>query len=81
MHCDHVDLQLYRLGCSETVSAAYRLRIAGRRDSVIAVYNDGSHRENHRLYCLINHFTEIGNRLFIFRWKNLEQWLTPITRG
>jgi len=41
-HCDHVDIQVYRQGCSPTVDSTYQLGVAGRRDTAIAVYHDGS---------------------------------------
>ena len=79
-HCDHVDLQVYRLGCRETADVAYRLGLAGRRDTAIAVYHDGSQDDDRRLNCLAAQFNQIGNRLFVFKWKNPEHWLTPMTR-
>ena len=78
--CDHVDLQVYRLGCRETADVAYRLGLAGRRDTAVAVYHDGSQDDDRRLNCLARQFSQIGNRLFVFKWKNPEHWLTPLTR-
>jgi hypothetical protein len=34
-----------------------------------------------RLSCFRREIGAIGNRLFVFKWKNPEHWLTPITRG
>ena len=49
--CDHVDIQLYRQGCSPTVESAYQLGVAGRADTAIAVYHDGSAADDRRLSC------------------------------
>ena len=80
-NCDHVDIQLYRQGCSTTVDSAYQLGVAGRADTAIAVYHDGSAADDRRLSCFRREIGAIGNRLFVFKWKNPEHWLTPITRG
>ena len=80
-HCDHVDIQVYRQGCSPTVASAYQLGVAGRADTAIAVYHDGSAADDRRLSCFRREIGAIGNRLFVFKWKNPEHWLTPITRG
>jgi hypothetical protein len=77
--CDHVDLQLYRQSCNATVDAVYRLGIAGARDTAVAVYHDGSDTDNQRLACLRERVRSSGNRLFVFKWKNPEHWLSPIT--
>jgi len=79
-HCDHVDIQVYRQGCSPTVASAYELGVAGRADTAIAVYHDGSATDDRRLLCFRREIGAIGNRLFVFKWKNQEHWLTPITR-
>jgi hypothetical protein len=79
--CDHVDIQLYRQGCRPTVDSAFQLGIAGRRDTAIAVYHDGSDADDRRLSCFRREIGAIGNRLFVFKWKNPEHWLTPMTRG
>ena len=78
--CDHVDIQLYRITCNSTIDAAYRLGVAGRRDTAIAVYHDGSEADDGRLNCFRESFQRIGNRVFVFKWKNPEYWLTPYTR-
>jgi hypothetical protein len=78
--CDHVDIQLYRITCNSTIDAAYRLGVAGRRDTAIAVYHDGSEADDRRLNCFRESFQNIGNRVFVFKWKNPEYWLTPYTR-
>lgn len=78
--CDHVDIQLYRNSCDSTVDAAYRLGVAGRRDTAIAVYHDGSAADQRRLGCFRESFRQIGNRVFVFKWKNPEHWLSPYTR-
>ena len=80
-HCDHVDIQVYRQGCSPTVASAYQLGVAGRADTAIAVYHDGSAADDRRLSYFRREIGAIGNRLFVFKWKNPEHWLTPITRG
>jgi len=80
-HCDHVDIQVYRQGCSPTVDSAYQLGVAGRADTAIAVYHDGSSTDERRLSCFRREIGAIGNRLFVFKWKNQEHWLTPITHG
>ena len=77
--CDHVDLQLYRQSCNATVDAVYRLGIAGPRDAAVAVYHDGSEADDQRLACLRDQVRSSGNRLFVFKWKNPEHWLSPIT--
>jgi len=77
--CDHVDLQLYRQSCNATVDAVYRLGIAGARDAAIAAYHDGSDTDDQRLACLSEKVRSSGNRLFVFKWKNPEHWLSPIT--
>jgi len=74
-----VDLQLYRQSCNATVNAAYRLGIAGVRDAAVAVYHDGSITDDKRLACLREQVHSSGNRLFVFKWKNPEHWLSPIT--
>ena len=78
--CDHVDIQLYRNSCDATVDAAYRLGVTGRNHTAIAVYHDGSEGDERALNCFRNAFRETGNRLFVFKWKNPEHWLTPYTR-
>ena len=78
--CDHVDLQLYRQSCDATVDAVYRLGVAGRSDTAVAVYHDGSDADDRRLSCFREQFAAIGNRLFVFKWKNPEHWLSPMTR-
>lgn len=78
--CDHVDIQLYRITCNSTIDAAYRLGVAGRRDTAIAVYHDGSEADDRNLNCFRESFQRIGNRVFVFKWKNPEYWLTPYTR-
>jgi hypothetical protein len=78
--CDHVDIQLYRYSCNSTIDAAYRLGVAGRGDTAIAVYHDGSPSDERRLSCFRKSFQEIGNRVFVFKWKNPEYRLTPYTR-
>ena len=80
LHCDHVDIQLYRSSCNATADAAYRLGVAGRSNTAIAVYHDGSEGDERALNCFRNAFREMGNRLFVFKWKNPEHWLTPYTR-
>ncbi|MCP9808712.1 hypothetical protein KBY58_04615 [Cyanobium sp. HWJ4-Hawea] len=80
-HCDHVDLQLYRQSCATTVDLVYRLGIAGRRDTAVAVYHDGSVSDDRRLACYRRRVAAIGNRLFVFKWKNPEHWFTVIPRG
>lgn len=79
--CDHVDIQLYRNACRSTVNAAYRLGVAGRSDTAIAVYHDGSNADVSRLNCFQKAFRNIGNRVFVFKWKNPEHWLSPFTKG
>jgi len=79
--CDHIDIQLYRITCNSTIDAAYRLGVAGRRDTAIAVYHDGSEGDERGLRCFREAFQRSGNRLFVFKWKNPEHWLSPYTRG
>ena len=79
-HCDHVDIQVYRQGCSPTVASAYQLGVAGRRDTAIAIYHDGSAADDRRMSCFRRAIGAIGNRLFVFKWKNPEHWLKPFTR-
>lgn len=79
--CDHVDIQVYRQSCSSTVGSAYQLGVAGRQDTAIAVYHDGSAADDRRLACFRRELKGIGNRLFVFKWKSPEHWLSPITRG
>lgn len=78
--CDRVDIQLYRQSCEQTVNAAYNLGIAGQPNTAIAVYHDGSIADQQRLACFQQQFKQIGNRLFVFKWKNPEYWLTPYTK-
>lgn len=80
-NCDHVDIPLYRQGCNLTVDSAYQLGVAGRADTAIAIYHDGSATDDRRLSCFRREIGAIGNRLFVFKWKNPEHWLTPISRG
>lgn len=79
--CDHVDIQLYRQSCRETVNSAYQLGVAGRADTAIAIYHDGSAADDRRLSCFRREIEAIGNRLFVFKWKNPEHWLIPISRN
>lgn len=79
-HCDHIDIQLYRQTCRSAVDNTYRLGIAGRRDTAIAVYHDGSADSDRLLSCFRREIGAIGNRLFVFKWKNPEYWLTPLIR-
>ena len=73
--CDHVDIQIYRNGCHATIDTAYRLGVAGQRDTAIAVYHDGSKADDRRLNCFRRSFEDIGNRVFVFKWKNPEHWM------
>ena len=77
--CDHVDLQLYRQSCKATLDAVYRLGIPGARDAAVAVYHDGSDTDDRRLACLREQVRSSGHRLFVFKWKNPEHWLSPIS--
>ena len=79
-HCDHVDIQVYRQGCRSTAERAYGLGVAGRRDTAIAVYHDGSTADDRRMSCFRRAIGAMGNRLFVFKWKNPEHWLKPFTR-
>jgi len=78
--CDHVDIQLYRNTCNSTIDAAYRLGVAGRKNTAIAVYHDGSNDNERGLSCFREALQRSGNRLFVFKWKNPEYWLTPYTK-
>ena len=78
--CDHVDIQLYRNTCNSTIDAAYRLGVAGRKNTAIAVYHDGSDVNERGLSCFREALQRSGNRLFVFKWKNPEYWLTPNTK-
>jgi len=49
-------------------------------DTAVAVYHDGSDADDRRLSCFREQFAGIGNRLFVFKWKNPEHWLSPMTR-
>jgi hypothetical protein len=80
-HCDHVDIQVYRKDCLNTSNLAYELGIAGQRNTAVAVYHDGSKADDRSLDCFQEEFSQIGNRLFVFKWKNPEHWLTPVTHG
>ena len=77
--CDHVDIQVYRQGCQSTVESAYGLGVAGRRDTAISVYHDGSQADDRRLLCFRKEIGRLGNRLFVFKWKNQEHWMKPFT--
>jgi hypothetical protein len=79
-HCDHVDIQLYRQGCNATVDTTYRLGVAGRQDTAIATYHDGSAADDRHLSCMKEALRKTGNQLFVFKWKNPEHWLSPYTR-
>jgi len=79
--CDHVDIQLYRNTCNSTIDAVYRLGVAGRRNTAIAVYHDGSDDDERGLRCFSEALQRSGNRLFVFKWKNPEHWLTHYTNG
>jgi hypothetical protein len=79
-HCDHVDIQVYRQSCQATVDIARELGVAGWRDTAIAVYHDGSPAAERQLNCMQDRFAAIGNRVFVFKWRNPEHWLSPITR-
>ena len=78
--CDHVDIQVYRRSCRATINSVHQLRVAGRADTAIAVYHDGSAADDRRLSCIRKEIRGIKNRLFIFKWKNQEQWLSPYTK-
>ena len=45
----------------------------------MAVYHDGSKADDLRLACVRERVRSSGNRLFVFKWKNPEHWLSPIT--
>ena len=79
--CDHVDIQLYRNSCNSTIDAVYRLGVAGRRNTAIAVYHDGSDDDERGLLCFSEALQRSGNRLFVFEWKNLQHCITPYTKG
>ena len=79
-YCDHVDIQVYRQSCQTTVDRAYQLGVAGRHKTAIAVYHNGSATDDRRMWCFHRQFRAIGNQLFVFKWKNPEHWLTPLTR-
>lgn len=78
--CDHVDIQLYRKSCEKTLDTAYQLGISGVRDVAVAAYHDGSKADDQQLACLREKVGQAGNRLFVFKWKNPEHWLLPISR-
>ena len=48
--------------CSPTVASAYQLGVAGRRDTAIAVYHDGSATDDRRLSCFRSEIGAIGNQ-------------------
>ena len=79
-HCDHVDIQVYRQSCRATADTADALGVSGRRDTAIAVYHDGSPADDRRLACYRRSIGAMGNRLFVFKWKNQEHWLKPLTK-
>jgi hypothetical protein len=66
-HCDHVDIQLYRQGCGPTVDRAYQLGVAGRRDTAIAVYHDGSSEGDRLLSCFrrVPGVNYVGGRAYL----------------
>lgn len=79
--CDHVDIQIYRNSCDATVDTAFRLGVAGRQDTAIAVYHDGSSVDDRRLKCFTRSLQAIGNRIFVFKWKNQEHWIRGYSRA
>lgn len=78
--CDHIDLQIYRKNCKATTSDVYKLGVAGASDVAIAVYDDGSQGSAEQLRCLKPRLEDAGNRMFVFKWKNPEHWILPISR-
>lgn len=72
--CDHIDVQIYRRGCLETVNQAYNLGLAGRPRSALAVYHSGTSQDTKTLDCFRQEMQAAGNSLFVFKWKNPEVW-------
>ena len=72
--CDHIDVQIYRLGCIRTGDIAYNLGLTGKQNTAISVYHDGSVSGDDQLRCIEQDLAEMGSRMFIFKWKNQEGW-------
>ncbi|AZB73197.1 hypothetical protein [Synechococcus elongatus] len=76
--CDHVDVQIYRKSCPETLDLAYALGLVGRPKSAIAVYHDGTQQGDRDLQCFRQAGRDVGNDIFVFKWKNPENFINRL---
>jgi len=76
--CDHVDVQLYRMNCSQIEHHAVRLGLAYQRSTAVAVYHDGSGEDGRRLACTQQALAGLGLKTFVFKWKNPEARLRTL---
>lgn len=80
-YCDHVDLQFYRIKCTEAVDSFMRLSAGSAQKLTIAAYHDGSTADDQHIKCMNERLSQ-GNAkkipLFVFKWKNQEHWLRGI---
>lgn len=72
--CDQNDIQIYRKSCNETIDIAWNMGIIGQPNIAVATYDDGSQQGAAQVRCLEKNFTKLGNKLFVFKWKNQETW-------
>ena len=78
--CDQKDIQIYRKNCSETINIAWGLGIIGQSSIAIATYADGSQQGDEHVRCLDKSLETLGNKLFVFKWKNQEVWIKRVWR-
>ncbi len=79
--CDHADIQIYRQSCRRTGDIALSLGAAGRADTAIAVYHDGSKSADEELKCMESDMASLGNKIFVFKWNNPEAYLKHVFKG
>ena len=72
--CDQTDIQIYRKSCGETLDIAWNMGIIGQPKIAVATYADGSQKGDAQVRCLEKNLTRLGNKLFVFKWKNQETW-------
>ena len=78
--CDQNDIQIYRYSCRETGDIAWRMGITGNHRVAVAAYNDGSKEGDKLIKCIKRDLKKMSTKLFVFKWKNQEDWSKRLWR-
>ena len=73
-NCNQIDVQIYRYTCKETGDMAWRMGITGNSAIAVAAYDDGSKNGSEQVRCIKKDLSNMGTKLFVFKWKNQEVW-------